>query len=219
MLGQIEHLSFGTGADALAKASIQVLKDFCTPRLGAPPRRPGAAPKKPTLDEDLYTSIRSWDPDAASDERSAGISLSTGRLGEGFENLRERMCDPTHAARRLLSRPQAASPYLKELCDKLIFNKRSISQMVVISEVFNKYFAEEVAKLKAEGAGDSVHRVINLRAAKHRLEKCATPLGNHILWVEALIATAIRVAMERRVLGQVDELYVTVSSTRSSTRF
>ena len=61
--------------------------------------------------------------------------------------------------------------------------------------------------MKAEGAGDSVHRVINLRAAKHRLEKCATPLGNHILWVKALIATAIRVAMERRALGQVDGLY------------
>ena len=79
--------------------------------------------------------------------------------------------------------------------------------MVANSEVFKTYFAEDMAKLKAEGAGDSVHRVINLRAAKHRLEKCATPLGNHILWVKALIATAIRVAMERRALGQVDGLY------------
>ena len=46
--------------------------------------------------------MKIWDPDTDSDEKSAGLSLQTGRLGEGFVNLKLRMCDPTHAARRVL---------------------------------------------------------------------------------------------------------------------
>ena len=102
------HLDIGrgtAGADTLAKSTIAIIKNWCTVGFGAPARTHGMELKTtPKLDEDLFKqckmSLELFNPDNASEETSAGLSLQTGRLGEDayVAGLKERMCDPMHAA-------------------------------------------------------------------------------------------------------------------------
>lgn len=103
-LGRIGENKAGHGADKLATTTMRILEHACTAGYGAPPRSHGLPLcQQPCLLQSLFNHVRKsveiWDPDAASDERSAGLSLLRERLGDGLPGLKTRTVDATHAAR------------------------------------------------------------------------------------------------------------------------
>ena len=123
-----------------------------------------------------------WDPDAASDEKSAGLLLQREVGGPGLPGIRKRMCDPVHACRRVLSRPWDQDPYLRTVINLMVFHKTSICQLVETSLCFQGVLHEELLKLKDHPAHQSAPTLVTLSAKKHRLEKCSTPIGKCVCY-------------------------------------
>ena len=94
---------FGTTSNDIKAATLQVLKDFATPRR-QPPGKPNHSPP---LDKVLYDHIRGkihlFDADGASDEQRAGRILSTVTNGgePAFPHVNAVVRDRPHASRRL----------------------------------------------------------------------------------------------------------------------
>jgi hypothetical protein len=107
--------NFGTKSDDICKATIDILENFCTPRLSPPVSPTGFRPSAASVDHNLLEHLRSkiemFDADAATDEQRAGrvlqgksVSLSIGsRTSAVLPNLKLILRDRTHAATRLVA--------------------------------------------------------------------------------------------------------------------
>lgn len=93
---------YGTTAKDTYQATVEVLKQFCTPRL----QPPTTSSLSSALDQSLFDHIRKhielFDADAASDEQRAGRMLQGKVLGANqvFNRLKLVLRDRTHAATR-----------------------------------------------------------------------------------------------------------------------
>ena len=118
----------GTGAQNLVKATAHVMRRACT-RFAKPPSSLARKYKLPTPKfksgayEALRSNIITMVVDAAGDEllasemmRSADLAHSTRTL---TPNLLHVVRDKAHASRRLLSRPWAADPVLRNMCKNI----------------------------------------------------------------------------------------------------
>ena len=108
--------------------------------------------------------------------------------------------DKAHANRRVIQKPALADAYLSNIMDTFISSKHSIVQRIERSHVFSDIFVD---KCKARDQ-DITTLVRNFRAAKHRYESWAKPLGRFTLFRNAVIATADEIATMRSGVPSAD---------------
>jgi hypothetical protein len=127
--------------------------------------------------------------DSASDELLA-CELMRGCGGltpQSTPNLKCVIRDATHAARRVTAKPEKADPFLQEIHNKLISSKASISQILHNSTtLWGPRFAARIEHIGIE--------VRNVRACKHRHESFAKPAGRFVLYLDAYLSVAEKMA-------------------------
>ena len=140
------------------------------------------------LEAHIRQHIEAITVDSASDELLA-CELMRGCGGltpQTLPNLKCIIRDATHAARRVIAKPEKADPFLQEVHMKLVSAKSSISQILHNSTtLWQPKFAERVKELD-----DRISDIKNIRAAKHRHESFAKPAECLILYLDAYLATA-----------------------------
>lgn len=105
--------------------------------------------------------------------------------------------DKAHAFRRLMSRPYATDQFLDSIVEEYIRDKNSVVQKVQNSFDLKRMMAEEVE------AGDSTTgpKMKSLRAAKHRFESLASPMGRVILYLPEFLKALQRIALKTDKAG------------------
>ena len=186
ILGQSKM--FGTTAQDIAHATHTMIR---TCQLVSDKPRPKTEEHHAVdtqLEADILQHIEAITVDSASDELLA-CELMRGCGGltpQTLPNLKCIIRDATHAARRVIAKPEKADPFLQEVHMKLVSAKSSISQILHNSTtLWQPKFAERVKELD-----DRISDIKNIRAAKHRHESFAKPAGRLILYLDAYLATA-----------------------------
>ena len=114
--------------------------------------------------------------------RSAAMSGFAKRL---TPNLKYVVRDRTHASRRLTSRPWAADPFLKDVVSNFCRGKGSVSRLIQNSpenqRMFKKFCTTSFRLVRSVAS--------NMRAAGHRFESFARPLGRSCYYLHAVCAS------------------------------
>ena len=149
----------------------------------------------------IFKNIEVFGTDATSDELAAGRALgplgarSLVQLAQALlPNLIIQVRDPTHAARRKITRPCNAGPELKELYKAVM----DFLKIIESSDVFKQRFAELVEATHNNPAPASKGKIRSVRAARHRMESCQTPIGRFVLYNDALVTLAVGITASRR---------------------
>lgn len=173
-----------TTATVLQAALKQALRDFCT------------SPFKGGFDEGTFKHIikhiEVLDMDAASDEQCSAREIKKDLL----TGVKAIMKDKAHGSRRVLSRPWAVIPDLAEVWGTFVGDKSSVVRMIQKSDVLSAKFQEHCAAIVQSPVSSG--RIKNLAFKKQRFDSVAKPLGRGIIWLEAIIATAIWASIHRR---------------------
>jgi hypothetical protein len=118
-------------------------------------------------------------------------------LNEGIRkitpNLRFVLRDKAHASRRVTSRPWEKDPALKDVLVHMCTGRGSIAKLIHNSQEIRRIFEEFVQS--ADSAVISAVR--NMRAAGHRFESHAKPLGRTCLFLHSCVKTAVRISAAR----------------------
>ena len=185
-----EHDSSSLG---IVAGTEQIYRDFCTRFLDPPP---GAA-VVPEFLEDSFNHLRNITEavavDSASNEITSVDDSKQNPLGTAFlPNLKHKLRDSAHSARRLLERLWRVVPILAHILGLWCHDRDSISQLIHHSEHLQAVFAE-CCKENTDAGVSTKFR--NMRSAKHRIETYATPLSRIILHISAVIGFAVRMTM------------------------
>jgi len=176
---------FGAGAVNITIATREAIRKFSTRNFGAPRDWAGSAVKVKHLasvDANIRESTRALCVDAASDELLSArlmVGSAVDDLLPVTPNLKLVTRDNTHAARRVVTRPQSADPFLTEVHKRFVFNKTAIAQKIEHSHVFKSIFEEAVSR--QSGDLPMGIRIKRLRAAKHRHASFATPVARLVV--------------------------------------
>ena len=202
LFGQLKD-TYSSTAFGLVQATLQVIRDMCTPGLGLP----GSARENLTCDEDLVQHVRrsvlSTTVDSAGNEvaavfDSAAPILASSLLLENGDTLfpchKLLVRDRAHGTRRILERPWRADDYLDTIVTSLVTGRSSITQLIQHSFDFKQWYAEATGASKSKAVSTSFK---TLRAALHRYESLVTPLSCFVLDLEAILSVAMRIARER----------------------
>eukprot|EP00439_Symbiodinium_sp_Y106_P057391 s6343_g8.t1 len=173
LFGQLKD-TYSSTAFGLVQATLQVIRDMCTPGLGLP----GSACENLTCDEDLVQHVRrsvlSTTVDSAGNEVAAVFdSAAPIEWGHTFP---------------------LADDYLDTLVTSLVTGRSSITQLIQHSFDFKQWYAEATGASKSKAVSTSFK---TLRAALHRYESLVTPLSCFVLDLEAILSVAMRIARER----------------------
>ncbi|CAK9022737.1 unnamed protein product [Durusdinium trenchii] len=167
-----------TTSTALAAALQKMLKDFCQ------------------QDEELYNSvlkhIEVLDADGASDEQTSAREIRAMLL----KDVKMILKDKAHASRRVLSRPWNVMPELSEAWSMFVGDSSSVVRMIQKSGVLSVKFHEHCQAI--ESVPVSAKRIRNLAFKKQRFDSVSKPLGRGILFLEAVLQTAIWATIHRR---------------------
>ena len=101
-------------------------------------------------------------------------------------NIQAIVRDRAHAGRRVLQKPAMADPYLKAIVESVLTERHSIIQRIENSHLHKDTLRKQCAALDEKV---STH-ICNMRAAKHRFESWAKPLGRFSIYRNAVISTA-----------------------------
>ncbi len=101
--------------------------------------------------------------------------------------------DHAHCARRVLVRPWKADEELERLMTEHILGGDSVVQLVHRSPVLSCWFQKFI-----DAEEESLPKVHGLRAAKHRFETSATPLGRFCIHLVSLLRLARKVVVLRK---------------------
>jgi len=207
VLGQLKD-NYSSTSLGLAAASLQLIRDFCTPGAGNPDCADNDGLQ---VDEALYHHIRhtihSTTVDSASNEvtcaRDMSSELVTGITGllageTPLPNHRLIVRDRAHGTRRCLQRPWQADEYLNAVTTGVVLAPTSICQIIEHSFDFKQWYAEATSASSCKAVSTSFQ---NLRAAQHRYETLVTPIARFVLDIGATIAVATRIAEERSGTG------------------
>lgn len=193
----------GTGALNLVKATARIMQRACTRFQPAPGVDFSATPKVQTfVKKDAFRALRhavvAIVVDSAGDEMLASEMMRSDRLAASAvaltPNLLHVVRDKAHASRRLLSRPWAADPVLKELCTRTIRGRASIARMVQCSGETRRLFMNFVKTSRMKMLHNTLR---NFRAAGHRFESFQKPLGRTCIHLHNVIRTALHLANHR----------------------
>ena len=179
----------GTGAASITKATLEVMQRACSRFANAPPE----CKQKPRLLQALYTHFResvvAIAVDAAADEVTSAELMRSSWDGPALTpNLRFVLRDKAHGSRRITSRPWKCDAFLEETLDYFCFGRCAIAKLLQFSPEIRRIFASECAQDQ-----QSFGRVKNFRAAKHRFESHARPLGRSVLHLHSCLRTALHV--------------------------
>ena len=183
------------GSDATLAATTYALLEACAatepPYIVDPP----LPPVDPVLYEKLQDIIEVFAADAASDEQLVGREMSAkfktdaNALQPVLPNVMMVGRDPSHAAKRSLSRPWGTDEYLRTVMSMFIDGPESICKIIQFSPVIGKWFHSAVQKmelpLKVSGA------IKDLSWAKQRYDGVARPLGRSVMCLAAQNAKQI----------------------------
>lgn len=102
---------------------------------------------------------------------------------------------------RILERAWAADSVLKDVLYKFVRGPNALVMRVEHSPLFKSWFkkSQPHAYVKLDST------VASLRAAKHRFESYIKPLARLTLYIEAMIATAMRIIAERGNLEEAND--------------
>ena len=84
---------------------------------------------------------------------------------------------------RILKRPFAADAYLRDLLDETIVRKHSVVQRIWNSPILSTRLKRRIKEIEDSNVGSAA----NLKAAKHRFESFAAPLGRMFLHLEEFL--------------------------------
>ena len=173
----------GYGAGALTNATEHIMKTFSTRFANAPLTK-----VRSVFKADVYKSLQDHIfavcTDAAADELLSAKMMQVPPLREQdgvaalLPKFRFTIRDTAHAARRIISRPWAASPKLKHAAGVFGRYSHSLGQRVHHSPKYRSVFKKWI-KVATHNAK---HRVASMRAAKHRLETFAKPAGRTVIF-------------------------------------
>ena len=124
-------------------------------------------------------------------QRSCGPTPIAGLHGALTPNLRFVLRDRAHASKRITGRPWSADAYLKDVVLMFASGRGSVAQLIQHSLDIRRVFANYVKTCTHTCVNTTV---TNMRAAKHRFESFAKPLGRSVLHLHACIRTALYVA-------------------------
>ena len=192
-LGQAR--GFGTGAAAITNATEQIMVRACT-ELHGPPQGAKCTPAlKQEILEHLKARVLCLTVDSASDEllsaemmRSTALSAAARALTPG---LRFVIRDKAHSARRVVSRPWAADPFIKETAMIFARGRGSIARMIHNSVHIRRIFVNYTRTCRSKAINSNI---TNLRAAAHRFESFQKPLGRTCIFLHACIRTALHIS-------------------------
>ena len=194
-----QERSPGAGAKAMTEATKRVLVRFATNFIGCP-----AAWKATQFNRQLLEHIRrsttSIVVDAAADELLSSSMLRTPGLREDgsmvavLPHLKFIIRDSAHASRRVISRPWFVDPQLQCVINIWGRDNRSFPQRMQHAKAAEECFRKHIKSCSSRHA----NRVVNLKAAKHRFESFARPLGRSILHLTALLNAAAEISSTRR---------------------
>ena len=177
----------------IVQATLDVLKDFCTPNLGRPVSK--FAPKVPTTPNDqLLQSILTKIEFHASDAEPAMMKAARKMQGQ-FPNLKVGMWDLAHGFTRITSRPWKKDPVIADLVANIITNRRAIVKLVQYSSEFTSWFLDERKKDVNIVVGIDIK---NFSYAGHRFDSTSRPLRRAVLGLGPLVRTAMRIITLRR---------------------
>lgn len=189
----------GTGADNLSLATWEVMKRACSRFLAAPGGRQ-AGYLKPRLFQHLRSHTVAICADAAADEmasceilRSAQLTLIPEDNQPMLPNLQHVFRDRAHASRRLTSRPWNADEKLKEVMNYMCRGPGSMARLINDSMELKRLFAEHCQTSESHLRT----AIASFRAAGHRFESHAKPLGRTCLFFHAVVKTALHVMNAR----------------------
>jgi hypothetical protein len=176
-------LRANAGSDAfdIDEATRDLIHEFCTP-LG------DVAPDLEMVNR-MCSKVEAICVDSAANELKASRIM----IDSFAPNLKAVIRDRAHAARRILSRPWKADPFLYSLAQTFIMDRRSICQRIQHSTDFRALFARNV-KNHVYGP---FRNTLGLGAAKHRFESWTKPFGMLIMTLPALVRTAEEISIRR----------------------
>jgi len=183
----------GTGAKAITDATCKIFSRFCSRFYGA--REIGSIKQtmfvKKRLRTHLRKSVKVITVDSAADEvlscemmRSSALSALKTRA---TPNLQFVVRDKTHGSRRLISRGWGTDAFLKEIVQLFCRSRASMARIIQNSRPiqckFRHYIATSIRVVGTVAA--------NMRAAAHRYESMQKPFGRSVLFIHAVIRTAL----------------------------
>ena len=168
--------------DTLA-AFTEGLNEFCTTSEGV---------SEPLMLH-ILSSVEIIDADGASD---AQLALEMLRDSGMFPHVKCKLRDPTHAARRVISRPWAVIEEIKEAFSLVVSNSDSLTNIIQNSDVLGQVFGEYVQK--AEGCPLLGTRVRNLSRRGHRFDSYQKPLTRFVMCISAFFETAVWITANRK---------------------
>lgn len=185
----------GTGGHALTIATENVMKRACSRFSGRHDSKQKSFLKK-SLFWHFKSKLFSVTTDSAADEVLSSELMRTKMTG--FQellapNLRWVVRDKAHGSRRITSRPWHSDEFLNEVLQFMAGGPASIARLVHYSPEVKRIFQQfastsESAVLKA---------VSNFRAAQHRFDSQAKPLGRTCLFLHACVRTALHLIRVR----------------------
>ena len=179
IIGQAKEYGSGTSTKINAETS-RLIKQLATPYLGAP-----YTCVQTSMDQDFYDHMikitRAVCIDSAENEVAAARTAMLD-CTEAARNNNDRALlpncdtiirDKAHASRRILTRPWECDEVFKSVVTLLVTGKKSISQLVENSHIFQQWYKEASANSATKATTSTFQ---HLRARKHRFEANATPL-------------------------------------------
>ena len=109
--------------------------------------------------------------DAAADEQLAGRLMKA--AGGFFSKAKKVLRDPTHASRRLLSRPFEAVPEIAQVHSTMVTGGEGMPHTIQCSGVLGNIFAQYCQEMD-QGAV-SGRRIRSLQMRKHRFDSTQKP--------------------------------------------
>ena len=185
---------FGTGASAVTTATERIMRRMCTEH-----NDPDVAEQAwdiAKLDTALFNHLRNSvlcvAVDSAADEVLSAEIMRSRVLSQSHQALTPNLLwvirDKAHASRRLVSRPWAADAYIKDVALMMSQGNGSMARMIQnsldIRRVFSRFVRTSRNKIVSSAC-------TNMKAAKHRFESFAKPLGRTCIHLHATIRTAL----------------------------
>ena len=195
---------FSMDALGIVKGTMAIIRGFCT-LCQHPPHLERT--HEAVFDADLFArvvaSIEVFCSDAAADEIRAGHMLAKQSTSSDYTpvlpSLKIVVRDKPHSVRRNLTRGWKADPFLHEVSQRFVFAEKSPTRIIQFSQVFKAWFAANIKQIDPDVVPVALKQDLrDLSFAPHRFESAAQPLTRICLFFHSFVATAKRVAWERK---------------------
>ena len=187
-------------ANALRDATLYIISTLSTPMASPPYFYNDVGHDDAVMDTDLCQNILNstelLDTDAAADEVLAGRKLRgwtpTGNkhaspYDGAMPNVKVQNLDKPHGSRRISSRTWKCDPFLMDVANVFVIQKKSVANIIENSDIFSDLFARNCAKLQSNPT--ECKNIRNVMSRKHRFDSHSKPFGRLTIFMGAAIKT------------------------------